>query len=309
MEGRIEGKGREMTLLEQRESRVERGFYWESQIAFVYNSEKMEGNPLTEDQTRAIFETGTVTGRSVPLRSAIETMNHFKMFDLMLDTLDEPLTKGLMRDFHRELKRGLDDSGTPAGEWKRLDNSVGGISTARPKDVDREVGRLLDAYGNGKPKTLGHIASFHWLFECIHPFQDGNGRVGRMIAFRECIANDIVPFIVLDETKDGYYRGLRFFQDDPSLLESYFARMQERYVDAFASLLPEDRLLPALREASERARGAELDFDQYFAEQDAPAPPRSPSADAALAAASALAQSAAGRRRPAKRKGPGAGSR
>lgn len=272
------------TLLEQRENRVERGFYWESQIAFVYNSEKMEGSLLTEDQTRAIFETGTVTGRAVPVRNVMETTNHFKMFDLMLDTLDRPLSKDLIRSFHAALKSGLDDAGTPAGEWKRLDNSIGGMSTTRPKDVDREVGRLLESYSNGRRKGLAQIASFHWLFERIHPFQDGNGRVGRMVMFRECIANDVVPFIVLDELKDGYYAGLRSFQDDPALLVSFFERMQDRYVEAFASLLPEDRLLPRLREAADRTRAAEYDFDRYFAEgsTDSPEPdgPRSP--DAAL---------------------------
>ncbi len=269
-----------MTLLEQRESRVERGFYWESQIAFVYNSERMEGNLLSEDQTRAIFETGTVTGRAVPVRNVIETTNHFKMFDLMLDTLDEPLSKDLLRAFHRKLKSGLDDSGTPGGEWKRLENSIGGMSTTRPKDVDKEIGRLLDAYSNGKRKDIRQIASFHWLFERIHPFQDGNGRVGRMAMFRECIANGIVPFIVLDETKDDYYKGLQAFDSEPAFLVSFFERMQERYVEAFASLLPEDRLLPRLRDVADRAQAAERDFERYF--DGLASPPEAPGLQTAL---------------------------
>ena len=197
-------------LLSQRKDRVKRGFYWENQIAFAFNSEKIEGSMLTEEQTRSIFETGTIaSGSPVPVDSVVEMRNHFRMFDLMLDTIDEPLTADLIKRFHGTLK---EEEG--AGEWKTIPNGVGGITTIAPADVDGAIGRLFEAYGKRARTTYRDIVGFHVLYERIHPFLDGNGRTGRIIMFRECLRNGLVPFIVLDAEKAEYYRAIRTFEDD-----------------------------------------------------------------------------------------------
>ncbi|MEG1830289.1 MAG: Fic family protein [Raoultibacter sp.] len=235
-------------LVDQRDRHIERGFYWENQIAFAFNSEKMEGNPLTKEQTRSIFETNTVSGRAIPNDNVTETRNHFRMFDFMLNTLDQPLTKKLMQDFHRILKTGtaddLDNSDFVVGGWKLIENGVGGIQTTAPADVDGEIERLLRAYGSKLGKTYRDIVGFHTFFERIHPFQDGNGRVGRVIMFRECLANDLVPFIVLDETKERYYQGLQVFNEQPNIFINYCEELVDQYLEAYSSLIPAKLLLP-----------------------------------------------------------------
>lgn len=175
--------------LSQRKDRVKRGFYWENQIAFAFNSEKIEGSMLTEEQTRSIFETGTIaSGSPVPVDSVVEMRNHFRMFDLVLDTIDEPLTADLIKRFHGTLKEG-----EGAGEWKTIPNGVGGIATIAPADVDGAIGRLLEAYGKRARTTYRDIVGFHVFYERIHPFLDGNGRTGRMIMFRECLRGGSSP--------------------------------------------------------------------------------------------------------------------
>lgn len=234
------------TLLDQRENRVERGFYWENQIAFAYNSEKMEGSPLSERQTRTIFETRTLsTGGPVPVDSIIEASNQFRLFDRVLDTVEEPLTQELVKEFHRVLKTGTADEDRGqggAGGYKTVPNAVDGIITSAPGAVPEELERLFAAYRRNPSPTIRDIAGLHVFFERIHPFQDGNGRVGRAIAFRECLAHGIAPFIILDETKDRYYDGLRRFSEEPEVLVEYFEDMQERYLEAFAGLIPDSRI-------------------------------------------------------------------
>lgn len=240
------------TLLDQRKHKVERGFYWENQIAFAYNSQKIEGSVLTPDQTRAIFETGTIGGDYVPISDVAETANHFRLFDYMLDTLDEPLTKELIKQYHAILKDGTADARNKnfvVGGWKTLPNAVGGHIGTPPADVEYEMTRLLDAYsGMTSEMQYRHIAFFHVAFERIHPFQDGNGRVGRMIAFRECLKNDLVPFIVLDEHKARYYEGLSKFDERPQLLNGFFSEMRSLYLMEFTALIPEHLLLPRYKE-------------------------------------------------------------
>lgn len=232
-------------LLSQRKDRVKCGLYWENQIAFAFNSEKIEGSMLTEEQTRSIFETGTIaSGSPVPVDSVVEMRNHFRMFDLMLDTIDEPLTADLIKRFHGMLKEG-----EGAGEWKTIPNGVGGITTTAPADVGGAIARLLEAYGKHTRTTYRDIVGFHVFYERIHPFLDGNGRTGRMIMFRECLRGGLVPFIVLDAEKAEYYRVIRMFEDDGGERFVRFAeRMAELYLEEFSSLIPQNLLLPPLEE-------------------------------------------------------------
>lgn len=253
------------TLLEQKRNRVERGFYWENQIAFAYNSEKMEGNPLTEDQTRSIFETRTVTGRSVPLDAVQETTNHFDLFDRMLETYKEPLTRELMWEYHSILKgQTCDDKYNPdfvVGGWKTIPNSVAGITTTAPSQVDEAISRLINAYDSKQEKTYRDIVGFHVFFENIHPFQDGNGRIGRMLMFKECLRNDLTPFIVLDERKADYYKGLATFERDEGYMLRFTDEMVDLYLKEYAALVPEYHLLPQL---AEHVKTKELKPEGFF---------------------------------------------
>ncbi|MEG1245259.1 Fic family protein [Gordonibacter sp.] len=259
-------------LFDQRDRHIERGFYWENQIAFVFNSEKMEGNPLTKEQTRSIFETNTVSGRAIPNDNVTETKNHFRMFDFMLNTLDQPLTKKLMQDFHRILKTGtaddLDNSDFVVGGWKLIENGVGGIQTTAPADVDGEIERLLRAYDSKAGKTYRDIVGFHTFFERIYPFQDGNGRVGRVIMFRECLANDLVPFIVLDETKERYYQGLQVFNEQPNIFINYCEELVDQYLEAYSSLIPAKLLLPNFEKYLEHKPDYAKQAEQFLTTHD-----------------------------------------
>lgn len=260
------------TLREQKEQRIERGFYWENQVAFVYNSEKMEGNPLSKDETRAIFETRTVKphDRSIPLDHLIETKNHFRLFDEMLSTVDEPLSKELICRYHRILKRGTsgDDpgSGIAIGSWKTIPNEIAGKKTTEPKHVDAEMDRLIKAYEGSNQHDLRSIAGLHVFFENIHPFQDGNGRVGRILMFKESLRHGLEPFIVLDEHKRDYYSGLQLFETDEEPLLEHFDAMRELYMREYSALIPEWHLLPRFEEFIDRdARSALLDdMGRYF---------------------------------------------
>lgn len=245
------------TLLEQRDRHVERGFYWENQIAFVYNSEKMEGNPLSEEETRAIFETRTVIPRTRPssFDHYLETVNHFKLFDRMLETYAEPLTKDLLQEYHRILKQGTADdvvySDIVVGDWKTQPNEVGNMRTVDPKYVDDEIGRLIAAYESKDEKDYRDIAGMHVFFERIHPFQDGNGRVGRIVMFKECLRHSLEPFIVLDEHKRGYYAGISAFVEDESILLGFIDEMHALYMHEYSALVPEWHLLPRFEDYRE----------------------------------------------------------
>ena len=207
-----------MPLLEvlrhEKSSRLSGGIYHRTQIDLTYNSNHIEGSRLTHDQTRYIFETNTVGigDGSVRVDDIIETTNHFRCIDLIIDRAEERLTENFIKQLHGMLKQGTSDSCKEwfvVGDYKRLPNEVGGAQTTAPEDVHREIRALLKEYNAKKHKTFEDIIDFHQRFEAIHPFQDGNGRVGRLVMFKECLANGHVPFIITDELKMFYYRGLQ----------------------------------------------------------------------------------------------------
>ena len=201
-------------LREQKQMKIKGGIYHRTQIDLTYNSNHIEGSRLTHDQTRYIFETNTIgiEGESVRVDDIMETVNHFRCIDLIIDRAEETLTESLLKELHQILKNGTSDSRKDwfaVGEYKRLPNEVGGNETTAPEKVHREIKTLLKEYNSKKNKTLEDIVDLHQRFETIHPFQDGNGRVGRLIMFKECLANGYVPFIITEELKMYYYRGLR----------------------------------------------------------------------------------------------------
>ena len=201
-------------LREQKASKLKGGIYHRTQIDLTYNSNHIEGIKLTYDQTRYIFETNTigVTDSAVNVDDVVETVNHFSCIDYIIDHTEDKLTENLVKHLHLLLKSGTSDSRKDwfaVGEYKRLPNEVGGQDTCAPEDVHKQMKALLDEYNQKKNKSFEDILDFHVRFEQIHPFQDGNGRVGRLLMFKECLANDIVPFIITDELKMFYYRGLK----------------------------------------------------------------------------------------------------
>ena len=201
-------------LREQKASKLKGGIYHRTQIDLTYNSNHIEGSKLTHDQTRYIFETNTIgiTDSSVNVDDVVETVNHFSCIDYIIDHTEDKLTENLIKHLHLLLKTGTSDSRKDwfaVGEYKRLPNEVGGQDTCAPEDVHKQMKALLDEYNQKKKKSFEDILDFHVRFEQIHPFQDGNGRVGRLLMFKECLANDIVPFIITDELKMFYYRGLK----------------------------------------------------------------------------------------------------
>lgn len=201
-------------LREQKQMKLKGSIYHRTQIDLTYNSNHIEGSRLTHDQTRHIFETNTlgITGESVNVDDIIETTNHFRCIDLIIDRTEEKLSESFVKELHRILKSGTSDSRKDwfaVGEYKRLPNEVGGQETCLPEYVGKEMKMLLKEYNAKKQKSFDDILDFHHRFERIHPFQDGNGRVGRLIMFKECMANGHIPFIITDELKWFYYRGLQ----------------------------------------------------------------------------------------------------
>lgn len=202
-------------LREQKEAGLKGNIYHRTQIDLAYNSNHIEGSRLTHEQTRYIFETNTIgikENESVNVDDIIETTNHFRCLDMIIDRAEEKVTEALLKELHRTLKSGTSDSHRPwfaVGEYKRLPNEVGGMDTTLPEEVHTEMKALLKAYNSIKKKTLEDIIDLHQRFEAIHPFQDGNGRVGRLLMFKECLATGHIPFIITDELKMFYYRGLQ----------------------------------------------------------------------------------------------------
>lgn len=202
-------------LKEQKDGKIKGGIYHRVQIDLTYNSNHIEGSKLTKDQTRMIFETHTVMpqeGTAVKVDDIIETVNHFRCVDFIIDHAFAPLSEGIIKQLHKILKSGTADSTKnwfAVGDYKRLPNEVGGIETTAPEDVSRDMKNLLEWYAQQNPKTEETIIELHQRFETIHPFQDGNGRVGRLIMFKECLANNLVPFIIDENLRFFYYRGLR----------------------------------------------------------------------------------------------------
>ena len=203
-----------VVLRQEKEAKLKGGIYHKTQIDLTYNSNHIEGSRLTHDQTRYIFETNTIgiEGESIRVDDIIETTNHFRCIDLIIDRTEERLTESLIKELHLILKSGTSDSRKDwftVGDYKRLPNEVGGNETTAPEDVHREIKALLKEYNGKKKKSFEDIIDLHQHFEAIHPFQDGNGRVGRLVMFKECLANGYVPFIITEELKMFYYRGLR----------------------------------------------------------------------------------------------------
>ena len=207
-------------LREQKEMKLKGNLYHNTQIAFTYNTNHIEGSTLTEEQTRYIFETNTILFEDKTIANVndiIETTNHFKLIDYMIDVANDELTEDMIKKFHKILKTGTSDAQKEwfnVGEYKQLPNSVGDMKTVAPKDVQKNMQKLLDWYNSLMQITINEIIEFHARFEKIHPFQDGNGRVGRIIAFKECLKNNIIPFIILDKDKLFYYRGLKEYQSN-----------------------------------------------------------------------------------------------
>ena len=190
------------------------GIYHRTQVDMTYNSNHMEGSRLTHEQTRHIFETNTigVTEGGANVDDIVETVNHFRCIDMVIDRAGEKLTEAFIKELHALLKSGTSDSRRDwfaVGDYKKLPNEVGGLDTTEPERVAAEMKMLLQRYNRLEGKSLDDILDLHWRFECIHPFQDGNGRVGRLLMFKECLANGHIPFIISDELKMFYYRGLQ----------------------------------------------------------------------------------------------------
>lgn len=201
-------------LREQKSSRLKGSIYHRIQIDLTYNSNHIEGSKLTHDQTRYIYETNTIgiTSDAINVDDILETVNHFRCIDFIIDHAEERLTEDMIKQIHQLLKSGTSDSRKDwfaVGDYKRLPNEVGGMETCPPENVHRQMKALLSEYNGKKHKSFNDILDFHVRFEQIHPFQDGNGRVGRLLMFKECLANHIVPFIITDDLKLFYYRGLR----------------------------------------------------------------------------------------------------
>lgn len=202
-------------LREEKNGKVKGGIYHRVQIDLTYNSNHIEGSKLTKEQTRMIFETHTIMpdgNPTVRVDDIMETVNHFRCVDFIIEHAQDTLTEGMIKQLHRMLKEGTADSMKDwfaVGDYKKLPNEVGGIETSAPEDVETDMEELLSWYRGQKVKDEECIISFHKQFETIHPFQDGNGRVGRLIMFKECLANNIVPFIIDEDLRFFYYRGLR----------------------------------------------------------------------------------------------------
>ena len=219
------------------------GLYHATQIQLAYNSNRIEGSRLTEEQTRYMYETKPVLpvdgSTATPINDIIETQNHFRLFNYMLQTSDKPLTEELIKTSHRILKSGTLDAEKvwfAVGDYKKIPNEVGTIQTTPPGKVSAHMRKLLSDYAACTTVRLEDLVQFHYEFERIHPFQDGNGRIGRIILFKEALKNDITPFIVEDVKKAFYYRGLQEYPREPGYLldtcldaQDHYAAMAERY--------------------------------------------------------------------------------
>lgn len=233
-------------LIKQKQSRFKGNIYHYSQVNFSYNSNKIEGSRLTSDQTEAIFDTSAFIPKSdelIKLDDLIESKNHFKLFDYMLDTIDELLSKDMIIEMNKILKRNTSDEENPrynVGGFKIVPNIIGVvnvINTTAPENVEQEIELLLDEYNSKNNITLEDIVDFHFKFEKIHPFGDGNGRVGRIIMFKECLRNNIMPFIIFDDDKPYYMRGLKEYQRDKKFLLDTILHEQDLYEQVCLELL------------------------------------------------------------------------
>ena len=221
-------------LKEQKASKYSGGIYHKTQIDLTYNSNHMEGSRLTHDQTRFIFETNTIgiENEVVNVDDIIETTNHFRCIDMIIDHVKTELNEKFIKELHFILKSGTSDSKKDwfaVGNYKKFPNEVGNMKTPLPEEVDNLMKDLLKEYNSKKEKTFEDILDFHVQFERIHPFQDGNGRIGRLIMFKECLKYNIVPFIIEDNLKMFYYRGLKEWNNERGYLVDTCLTAQDRY--------------------------------------------------------------------------------
>jgi Fic family protein len=221
-------------LQEEKKNRYSGGIYHKTQIDLTYNSNHIEGSRLTHEQTRYIFETNTIGMENEVLNvdDVVETANHFRCIDMIIDNAKMTLSERFIKKLHLVLKNGTSDSRKDwfaVGDYKKLPNEVGGLDTVLPEDVAAQMKVLLSEYNSKEEKTLEDILDFHVRFEKIHPFQDGNGRVGRLIMFKECLKYNIVPFIIEDNLKMFYYRGLKEWSKEKGYLQDTCLTAQDRY--------------------------------------------------------------------------------
>lgn len=236
-------------LIKQKISKFKGNIYHYSQVNFAYNSNKIEGSRLTSEQTEAIFSTSSFISKNdelIKIDDLTESKNHFKLFDYMIDNVDKLLTKEMIIEMNKILKRNTSDEDDPrynVGGFKIVPNTIGVINeikTTEPKNVEKEIDKLLNSYNLKKQVSIEDIIDFHFKFERIHPFGDGNGRVGRMIMFKECLRNNIIPFIVLDDDKPYYLRGLKEYENDKMYLIDTIKHEQDIYEKICEELLDFD---------------------------------------------------------------------
>lgn len=229
------------TLLEilkfEKDSKLHGGIYHKVQIDLTYNSNHIEGSRLTHDQTRYIFETNTIgmSDKTVKVDDIVETANHFQCVDMIIDNAAYAPSESFTKQLHAVLKTGTSDSRLgwfAVGDYKRYPNEVGGMPTTAPEDVRKQMKQLFASYNSIPQKSFDDLLDFHYHFEKIHPFQDGNGRIGRLILFKECLRNNIVPFIIEDDLKLYYYRGLKEWKTEHSYLRDTCLTAQDRFKTA-----------------------------------------------------------------------------
>ncbi len=223
-------------LKEEMKSKQSGGIYHKVQVDLTYNSNRIEGSKLSHDETRYIFETNTIGTESKThnIDDIVETTNHFRCIDVIIESANKPLTEKLIKQLHFILKNGTSDSRKSwfgVGEYKKLPNEVGGKLTTKPEKVAIEMKGLLDWYHALAHVIFDDILDFHHRFESIHPFQDGNGRVGRLIMFKECLKNSIAPFIIDNTHKMFYYRGLKEWKTEPGFLRETCLSAQDKFVE------------------------------------------------------------------------------
>ena len=226
------------TLQEEKSSNLKGGIYHKTQIKFTYNTNRIEGSKLSEEQTRYIYETNTLfteEGKNTTnIDDIIETVNHFQCFDFMLNIVSEPISEAHIKEFHKILKLNTSDSKKEwfkVGEYKLKPNVIGDVETSKPNEVKTHINKLLNRYNEKSNIEFFDIIDFHYEFETIHPFQDGNGRVGRLIIFKECLRHHIVPFIIKDEFKFFYYRGLSEYPKVKDYLTDTCLSAQDKYLE------------------------------------------------------------------------------
>ena len=227
-----------ITLLDilriEKKSKLSGGIYHKIQIELNYNSNHIEGSCLTHDETRYIFETNTIgiDKKTINVDDIIETVNHFKCIDMIIDNANKNISEKLIKNLHKILKNSTSDSKKDwfaVGEYKKLPNTVGDILTAQPDEVEKKMKKLITQYNAKKTKSLDDLLDFHYKFECIHPFQDGNGRIGRLLLFKECLKYNIVPFIIDEHLKLFYYRGLKEWENERGFLRETCLVAQDKF--------------------------------------------------------------------------------